>query len=154
MSDYLFLGFGLLAVVLAVIVARVWKPRVPQQVVLGCGLGALFLSAFFLFGIEGSTSVPADAGISSVFTGGGLLFGALLLLGGLFVRSPGRLGSGLQLVGSLLLLIIFAVPSALLLAAPLFGLVAISSINRWLMNHPGEPPSNPAAAEPSSLRST
>ncbi len=59
MSDYLFLGFGLLAVVLAVIVARVWKPKVPQQVVLGCGLGALFLSAFFLFGIEGSPSIPA-----------------------------------------------------------------------------------------------
>lgn len=142
MSDYLFLGFGLLAAVFAVTVARVWKPRVPQQVSLGCGIGALFVSAYFLFGIETGTSVPADAGISPVFTGGTVLFGALLLLGGVLARPSGQLGAGLQVIGSLLLLIVFAVPSALLLAAPLFGLVAISSVNHWLANDPGHPPSN------------
>lgn len=131
MSDYLFFGFGLVAIVLAFVVAKAWKPNVSKPVELGAGLVALFVSAYFFFGVESRGSVPEGAGISAKLIGGLLLAGAVLLVLGVVMIVDLRLSAGLQLGGAILLLLVVALPSPMLFAAPLFGMVAIHSVNRW-----------------------
>lgn len=136
----IFLFWGLVAILVVAAIARVWRPKVPRLTRIVFGVGALLLAGYFVFGVDEPTpSFPEDAGIPVAFTSAVLLTGAVFFLVGVSMNGESPIAATLEVVGSLLLLGILAVPSALIVLSPIAALASVAAIGRWLDQRSGEP---------------